>query len=326
MQAYFEEGRNIGDIEELVRLGVEAGLSERESPRRGGAARRAGRHRRRRAARDGARHHRSARLHFRPAVLGVGRAGGRDLRARHRSGRGARRRPRIRLVTPAELTGRARSHIEDSTDPPCALHAQVITPFLRLRRAAAQAGFDLVPQSAFRDFDRQLTIWNAKFNGEATAQRCVGPPRRGAGAAACGAHRCDLACGRRCRARAAITGAPISISSIARPSRPDIACSSSRDEYAPLGPFGPLDRVARGECRPLRILPAVSRRAFGGSAGAVALQFRAARGACAAALACRGACAMHCAMRRSRARTPCSSVSRSCTARLSSRAHRLPPA
>jgi len=31
MRAYFEEGRDIGDIEELVRLGVEAGLAERES-------------------------------------------------------------------------------------------------------------------------------------------------------------------------------------------------------------------------------------------------------------------------------------------------------
>jgi predicted DsbA family dithiol-disulfide isomerase len=31
MQAYFEDGRNVGDIEELVRIGVEAGLSERET-------------------------------------------------------------------------------------------------------------------------------------------------------------------------------------------------------------------------------------------------------------------------------------------------------
>jgi predicted DsbA family dithiol-disulfide isomerase len=31
MQAYFEEGRDIGDTEELVRLGVDAGLSEREA-------------------------------------------------------------------------------------------------------------------------------------------------------------------------------------------------------------------------------------------------------------------------------------------------------
>ena len=31
MQAYFEEGCNIGEVEELVRLGVEAGLAERET-------------------------------------------------------------------------------------------------------------------------------------------------------------------------------------------------------------------------------------------------------------------------------------------------------
>jgi predicted DsbA family dithiol-disulfide isomerase len=31
MQAYFEEGCNIGDLEELVRLGVDAGLTERET-------------------------------------------------------------------------------------------------------------------------------------------------------------------------------------------------------------------------------------------------------------------------------------------------------
>jgi predicted DsbA family dithiol-disulfide isomerase len=31
MQAYFEEGCNIADVEELVRLGVESGLSERET-------------------------------------------------------------------------------------------------------------------------------------------------------------------------------------------------------------------------------------------------------------------------------------------------------
>jgi predicted DsbA family dithiol-disulfide isomerase len=31
MQAYFQEGVDIGDLEELVRLGVEGGLSERDS-------------------------------------------------------------------------------------------------------------------------------------------------------------------------------------------------------------------------------------------------------------------------------------------------------
>jgi len=68
-------------------------------------------------------------------------------------------------VTPLELTGRARAHIVDVADPPCALHAYVVAPFLNLRRAALADGFDLYPASSFRDFARQLAIWNAKFNG-----------------------------------------------------------------------------------------------------------------------------------------------------------------
>ena len=65
-----------------------------------------------------------------------------------------------------ELTGQARSHIEDVSDPRCALHAHVVSPFLSLRRAALAAGFDPVPISSFRDFSRQLAIWNGKFSGE----------------------------------------------------------------------------------------------------------------------------------------------------------------
>ena len=65
-----------------------------------------------------------------------------------------------------ELTGQTRTHIADVEDPPCALHAQVVAPFLNLRRAARADGLDLIPQSSFRDFSRQLTIWNQKFSGE----------------------------------------------------------------------------------------------------------------------------------------------------------------
>jgi LAS superfamily LD-carboxypeptidase LdcB len=79
-------------------------------------------------------------------------------------------------VTPAELTGRARGHIEELDAPRCGLHTQVITPFLRLRTAAAQAGIDLAPQSSYRDFHRQLSIWNAKFNGEAPVNDLSGRP------------------------------------------------------------------------------------------------------------------------------------------------------
>jgi LAS superfamily LD-carboxypeptidase LdcB len=42
----------------------------------------------------------------------------------------------------------------------------VVAPFLNLRRAALQDGIDLVPVSSFRDFARQLAIWNGKFSGE----------------------------------------------------------------------------------------------------------------------------------------------------------------
>lgn len=68
--------------------------------------------------------------------------------------------------SPAELTGRSRGHIVDLADPPASLHHAVVAPFLKLRQAALADGIDLVPASAFRDFDRQLAIWNGKCRGE----------------------------------------------------------------------------------------------------------------------------------------------------------------
>lgn len=65
-----------------------------------------------------------------------------------------------------ELTGRAPTHIAQVPDLQCALHAQAIAPFLSMRRAARADGFDLEPISGFRDFSRQLAIWNGKFTGE----------------------------------------------------------------------------------------------------------------------------------------------------------------
>ncbi|WP_198650022.1 M15 family metallopeptidase [Zobellella maritima] len=37
--------------------------------------------------------------------------------------------------------------------------------FARLQAAAADAGFNLAPASSFRSFDRQMAIWNGKFDG-----------------------------------------------------------------------------------------------------------------------------------------------------------------
>jgi len=86
MQAYFEEGSNIGDVEELVRLGCRGRARRARGSIRGGAAR----------GQDGvvalgtpcggARHYRRARIHFRSTVFGLRRAGDRDLHRGHRSG------------------------------------------------------------------------------------------------------------------------------------------------------------------------------------------------------------------------------------------------
>jgi LAS superfamily LD-carboxypeptidase LdcB len=79
-------------------------------------------------------------------------------------------------VNIGELTGRLRSHVAEVTEPACIIHADVIAPFLNLRRAALTDGFDLVPVSSFRDFSRQLTIWNGKFSGTRPMQDASGRP------------------------------------------------------------------------------------------------------------------------------------------------------
>ena len=65
-----------------------------------------------------------------------------------------------------ELTGRARSHIIELERPRTGLHREVVTSYLAMRASAALAGIDLVPVSGFRDFDRQVLIWNRKWRGE----------------------------------------------------------------------------------------------------------------------------------------------------------------
>jgi len=64
-----------------------------------------------------------------------------------------------------QLTGRVRDHLTELSDPRCTLHKSAVAPFLAMRAAAAAEGIDLVAFSSFRDFDRQLTIWNEKFQG-----------------------------------------------------------------------------------------------------------------------------------------------------------------
>lgn len=70
------------------------------------------------------------------------------------------------LFSAATLTGRSRAHIIDLADPRCSLHRDVVQPFLALRLSARRDGIDLVPTSSFRDYGRQLAIWNGKCRGE----------------------------------------------------------------------------------------------------------------------------------------------------------------
>ena len=70
------------------------------------------------------------------------------------------------MLNEFELTGRARTHITQLDEPRCALHHDVVQPFLALRAEAAREGIDLRPYSSFRDFETQALIWNRKFRGE----------------------------------------------------------------------------------------------------------------------------------------------------------------
>ncbi len=64
-----------------------------------------------------------------------------------------------------EVTGRTRTHIVQLDAPRFAAHPQAADAFLRMRTAAMSEGFDLSPFSTFRDYEKQLSIWNRKFDG-----------------------------------------------------------------------------------------------------------------------------------------------------------------
>lgn len=76
-----------------------------------------------------------------------------------------------------ELTGRVRTHVVDVPDLGCTVHRDVVAPLRALAAAArAEAGIELAAVSAFRDFERQRTIWNAKWRGERALLDRAGQP------------------------------------------------------------------------------------------------------------------------------------------------------
>jgi len=67
-------------------------------------------------------------------------------------------------ITPMQLTGQVQTHLVEFA-PNRLLHKQVVADFTALQLAAKKQGFTLHIASAFRSFDRQLSIWNNKYSG-----------------------------------------------------------------------------------------------------------------------------------------------------------------
>ncbi len=65
----------------------------------------------------------------------------------------------------ALLTGKDSSDIDFKTLG-VGLHGEVVEPFIRLQQRAALAGFELTIASSYRDYERQLLIWNEKACGQ----------------------------------------------------------------------------------------------------------------------------------------------------------------
>jgi LAS superfamily LD-carboxypeptidase LdcB len=64
------------------------------------------------------------------------------------------------------LFGKTHEHLVQIESSKLLVHKQMLSDLLRLQRDASEAGIDLQIASAFRDYFRQLGIWNAKAHGE----------------------------------------------------------------------------------------------------------------------------------------------------------------
>lgn len=69
------------------------------------------------------------------------------------------------ILTNRQLTGQDDSHIT-WLDEYTGIHHQALPAWLSMCEEAYSAGFDLKIASGYRDFPRQLSIWNRKFSGQ----------------------------------------------------------------------------------------------------------------------------------------------------------------
>jgi LAS superfamily LD-carboxypeptidase LdcB len=70
------------------------------------------------------------------------------------------------MLNSLQLTGRAATHVQAVPALACTLHRDAVAAAIALRDAAATDGIDLTIVSSFRDFERQVGIWNSKYRGE----------------------------------------------------------------------------------------------------------------------------------------------------------------
>lgn len=64
------------------------------------------------------------------------------------------------------LLGKTTEHLVPLEGTKYFIHHMMLRDFLRLQKDATEDGFDLQIISAFRDYERQLKIWNAKASGQ----------------------------------------------------------------------------------------------------------------------------------------------------------------
>ena len=64
------------------------------------------------------------------------------------------------------LLGLSDQHVVALAEPGHRLHPSAKAAFVAMQQAARKAGFNLRPASSYRSFARQLSIWNAKYEGQ----------------------------------------------------------------------------------------------------------------------------------------------------------------
>ena len=78
------------------------------------------------------------------------------------------------LANKSLINGNTKELVQASSKPIIGIHQQMCTAFDALRKSAETAGIELKIASGFRSFERQLQIWNNKFNGKSPIKNANG--------------------------------------------------------------------------------------------------------------------------------------------------------